>query len=226
MESTAEEIEEEPIQDGFCFHCSPEFHFSQYPLAGLVYAQAFRISKRTGRFHASLPNLAEYFRVSERTMIRVVKWLVREGFFEVVSKECFHPSVYHVLGHTEWAQKHGGRCATKQTLPWSGEKGDQLGVELWNASGRKLNYRAFQLKALRNTELSDEQILQAFRRFIENEDRRRREQGWRGRWQYVHWRFLKWLKGELTEAQLERLGLERFCLDIDREEADVSPIAV
>lgn len=154
--------------------------------------------------------MAAYFRVSRWTIARAIDQLVNMGFFEPINKECFHPSVYRVLGHCEWAEKHPGLCIVKETLPWSGEEGDRLGRDLWNVSGGKVKYKEFQLKALRNTGLSDDEILRAFQHLIANEFKRRKEGGWQGRYRHVPLRFLKWVNGTMGQGELDRLGLTAF----------------
>ena len=192
------------------FHCSPEYHFAQKPFAGLLYQWAFRLSKGSGSFHASQENIAAYFGVSRWTVARAIDHLLKLGFFEPISNELFQSSVYHVLGHDDWAGKHPGLCVAKETLPWSSEEGDRLGRDLWNASGGKVKYQQFQLAALRRTGLPDDEIVDAFRQFIGNENRRRKEGGWRGRWHSVQRRFYRWLSGTMGQGELDRLGLAAF----------------
>lgn len=154
--------------------------------------------------------MAAYFGVSRWTIARAIDHLVKQGFFEPINEDRFHSSVYHVVAHREWAEKHPGQCTLKETLPWSGEEGDQLGRDLWNVSGGKVKYKEFQLKALRNTGLSDDEIVQAFRHLIDNENRRRKEGGWQGRWRPVPLRFLNWVTGTMGQRELDRLGLVAF----------------
>jgi len=99
----------------------------------------------------------------------------------------YQPRILHAFGvsryaHNKWAAKHPGCCAEKETLPWSGEKGDPLGVRLWNVSGGKVKYQPYQVKALRNTGLTDDQIATAFEEFVTAEQARREEGGWHGHW--------------------------------------------
>lgn len=204
-------------EPGFCqknppsrFHCSPEFHFAQNSLAGLLYSWARRLSKSSGRFHASQESIAVYLAVSRWTIARAINYLVKLGFFEPINEERFHPAVYRVLEHTEWVKKHPGQCAVKETFPWSGEDSDRLGRDLWNASGGKVKYQPFQLSALRKTGLSDDEIVHAFRHLIDKENRRRQDGGWRGRWGRIPFRFLSWINGSMGQGELERLGLAPF----------------
>lgn len=151
------------------YHCSPEWHLVRLiraPFAGVLYSFAFRIAKKSKRFHGSVLGLAEYFGVSRWKVQRAMKALVKHQFFVLVDKQAFCPSVYRVVSHKEWAQQHPGRCAVKEAFPWSAEEGDKLGVDLWNASGGKVKYQEYQVVALRKTGLTDDQIIAAFKTFF------------------------------------------------------------
>jgi hypothetical protein len=192
------------------YHCSPEWHMAQLtstPFAGPLYGFAYRISKKTQRFHGSVVGVAEHFGVSRSKVQRAIEALVTLGFFVVISKEPFSPSVYSVLSHKDWAEAHPGCCVVKEKFSWSGEVGDPLGVRLWSASGGKIRYQPYRLAALRKTGLSDEQIVSRFDEFITAEHERRQSQHWHGRWAVVSYRFLRWLTGKISPTELERLGL-------------------
>ncbi len=217
----------------FRYHCSPEWHLIQLtstPFAGLVYNFVFRISKGSGLFHGSAEGVARYFGVSRWTIQRAMQALVDLGFPVRVAQEAYTPSVYHVIGHKEWAAKHPGCCAEKETLPWSDETGDPLGVRLWSLSGGKVKYQSYQVKALRKTGLTDDQIAKAFEAFVTAEQARREEGGWHGRWGAVQPRFLRWITGRLPSDELERLGLQPFRTPSEPAEAACSscqkPVAV
>ncbi len=189
------------------YHCCPEWHLAgltHAPFAALLYPFAFRVAKESGRFHGSVVGIAGYFHVERGRVQRAIKALLDLGFFELVAKEPFQPSSYHVLSHKDWAPKHPGCCAVKETLPWSGEEGDPLGVRLWNASAGKVRYQPYQLAACRNTGLNDDEIVAAFKEFVANEEARRRAGGWHGRWGKVPLRFLRWLRVELGEEELKK----------------------
>jgi hypothetical protein len=209
-------MEAESNEDLFSnYHCSPEWHMAQLtstPFAGLLYGFAYRISKKTQRFHGSVVGVAEHFGVSRSKVQRAIKALVKLGVFVEINKEPFSPSVYRVLSHKEWAEAYPGRCAVKQKLPWSDEAGDPLGVRLWSASGGKIRYMPHKLAALRNTGLSDEQIVGHFEEFIAVENARRQSQRWHGRWAVVSYRFFQWLTGKISPNELEKLGLRPAAL--------------
>jgi hypothetical protein len=92
----------------------------------------------------------------------------------------------------------------------SGEPGDELGVRLYNASGGRIKYQPHKLAALRKTGLADDRIVEAFERFVGYENARRTAGGWHGRWGTVGFRFLRWLKDELSPAELDQFKLPRF----------------
>jgi hypothetical protein len=191
------------------YHCSPEWHLSRLrhtPFAGLLYSFARRISKESGRFHGSVVGMAEYFGVSRFTAQRAIAALVDLGFFVQVAREPFSPVVYRPVSHNDWAAKHPGNCAVKEWFPWSSEGGDELGVRLWNASGGKVKFMSFQLVALRNTGLSDEQIVAAFEEFVAAGQARRQAGGRNGHQGSVQSRFLRWLKGRAQQREPSRSG--------------------
>jgi hypothetical protein len=148
-----------------------------------------------------------------------MKALVELGFFVLIEQGFYTPSVYRVITHNEWAIEHPGCCAEKETLPWSEEKGDPLGVRLWNVSGGKMKYEPYQVKALRKTGLTDDQIAKAFEEFVTAEHARREEGGWHGRWGAVQPRFRRWITGQLPSDELEKLGLQPFCASAEPAEA-------
>ena len=196
---------------GSNYHCSPEWHLARLkhaPFAAPLYSFAFRISKKTGRFHGSVLGLAGHFKVSRWKVQRAIQALLDLEFFVVISQEPFSPSVYSVLSHAAWKKEHPGRCVVKEEFPWSGEEGDQLAMWLWNVSGGKVKYQPHKLAALRKTGLTDDQIVEQFETFVANENARRQDGGWHGRWAAAQYRFLRWLRGELPPDELERLGLQ------------------
>lgn len=200
--------------DEYSYHCSPEWHLAQLrhtPLAGLLYSFALRISKKSGRFHGSVLGIAEYFGVGRWKVQRALAALVDLGFFVRDLQERFTPTVYRVIAHKDWAAQHPGGCAVKAEFPWSTEEGDQLGKRLWNASGGKLKYKMFQLKTLRKTGLTDDQIVRAFEGFVGAEQTRRETQGLLGGWDKVQVHFRRWIAGEMQATELMRLGLNPFC---------------
>ncbi len=200
------------------YHCSPEWHLerlrdgegNRVPFAALLYPWALRISKKSQRFHASAEGIAEHFGRSIWTVIRALEALVAAGFFILIAKEKFRPSVYQVISHADWAQQHPGQCVVKEKMPWSDEPGDDLGKRLWNISGGKLKYQPYQLAALRGTGLDDLDITEAFTEFVAHENARRKAHNWLGRWKSVPHRFLRYLKGELREDELAKLGLQAY----------------
>lgn len=209
------------------YHCSPEWHLSRLvhaPLAGVLYSFALRISAKSGVFHGSVLGIADYFDVSRWKVQRAIKALVDSEFFVRVAQETFQPSVYHVICHNDWAAKHPGCCAVKETFPWSGEEGDPLGKRLWNASGGKIRYMSFQVVALRSTGLTDDQIAAAFDDFVAAFNARREASGRHGRWSTVQPQFLRWLTGRLQQEELAKLGLQPFRTSGGRDERLLSRI--
>jgi hypothetical protein len=195
------------------YHCTQEWHLTRLrdaeghkaPFAAILYPFAFRISKKSGRFHCSAVKIAEHFAVSEWTVLRAMRALMTAGFFDLINKEVFQSSVYRVVSHVEWAKAHPGGCAIRSTFPLSSERGDELGVRLFNASGGRLKYQPYKLAALRATGLSDDEIVKRFEDFVAHETARREAGGWHGPWKAVGYRFLQHLKGDHPQEELIRL---------------------
>ena len=194
------------------YHCTVEWHLARITnFASILYPFALRISKGSRRFFCSQEKLAAHFGVSRSTIRRAIKELVALGFFSLLAQEKFRPSLYRVLRHKEWVVEHPQRCAVKQTMPWSQEEGDPLGISFHNASGGRIKYEPYKLAALRNTGLSDDALVVRFEQFLGFEYRRRNNgaREWHGRWSGVHYRFLRWIKGELSKSELEQFFKSR-----------------
>ena len=168
------------------FHCSAEWHLQRMPskLAAAVYSWGRKLSYKSGVFSASAENVAIYFGVHRNTAQRTLEELADLGFFELMRIERFAPNVYRVIDHKEWAKKNPGGCVRKATFPWEGE-GDVLGRELYAISGQRVRFLPNQVKALRKLGLSDTQIKEEFRRFLDGAD-------YEGtRWKHAFYDFLK-----------------------------------
>lgn len=154
-------------------HCSAEWHLERldYPrLATAIYSIAFRISKNTGRFSVSYPNLAEYFDADERHVARAVRQLRQIEFFEWLAADPGHSCVYRPVPHSEWSRSHPGKCTEKIALPWDWE-GDPLGRQLFAiCDGRIKFFYPNVLKGMRNTGLSDAEIVECMKEFRRDGD--------------------------------------------------------
>lgn len=172
------------------YHCTAEWHLykSKSKLAVPLYYLALKLGKNTGLFSGSLQRVADYFQVSYKTAWTAAHVLEEKGFFDVKSEEEGKPTVYQIIRHKDWALAHPSKCAEKISFPWSNEKKDQLGVDLYAASGQRVNLYPNQLLALRNTGHTDEQILSRWKAFLIADDSHRRQ--WRG----AIFRFIQLLK--------------------------------
>jgi hypothetical protein len=148
------------------YHCCAEWHLAgMSPVCSLVYPFALRISKVSKKFSCSARGVAEFFRRNEKTVQRGYKELVEVGFFVLLQKGQFESSIYEVLPHTEWAALNPKQCAVKIEFPWTGE-GDPLGQRLYAASGGRIKFMPFQVKAYKETGFSDDDIVSLFERFL------------------------------------------------------------
>lgn len=191
------------------YHCSAEWHLSRLkdskdrkaPFAAILYPFAYRLSKKSGRFHCSAVRLAGHFGVSKWTIIRAMEALILAGFFVVISKELFQSTTYRVVSHKDWAKDHPGACAVKAAFPWSDESGDELGVRLHTASGGRTKWHPNLLASLRKTGLSDDQIVTRFDAFVRQEIERHQAEGRHGGWKSVPLKFAKYLKDEFFPSE-------------------------
>lgn len=152
-------------------YCSAEWHLARISglgekLAALIYSLSLRLSKKTGVFSPSIPTLAAYFDVDERTVRSAIKALVAIGFFEIIRKERGAPTTYRPIHHSDWSQKRPGMCTEKAEMPWDGEMQDTLGPELHAISGHRFKVYPNFLKGMRNTGHDDAAIREFFRSFI------------------------------------------------------------
>src|SRR5260370_15217598 len=95
------------------YHCSAEWHFAHLKgrgkfLAATLYSLAFHLSKNSGVFFASIPGLADYFGVSERTVRKALASLSTVGFLQIVARPRGRAVQYCAIGHKEWQQLHPG----------------------------------------------------------------------------------------------------------------------
>jgi hypothetical protein len=156
------------------YHCSAEWHLARLRGKGAYYAplvlsMALHLGKKSGVFSASIPRLATYFKATENTIRKAIHILVEQGFLEVISKEDGASICYLPLTHKEWAAKNPGRCTEKESMPWSNEPGDTLGVGLYAISGGRFRPYPNFVKAMRNTGLDDSAIVKHFRNFVQQE---------------------------------------------------------
>lgn len=154
------------------YQCSAEWHFAQFHgrgafFAATLYSFAFHLSKKSGVFFASIPKLALYFGVDERTVRKALQSLEKTGFFEIVSRSPGLSVHYRVVGHKDWAAAHSGKCATRNDeMPWSNEPQDPLGKLLYAISGGRFKPYPNFIKGMRNTEHNDTAIGEHFRAFL------------------------------------------------------------
>jgi hypothetical protein len=154
------------------YHCSAEWHFAHLSgrgrfFAATLYSFAFHLSKKTGRFWASIPRMAEYFGVTERTVRHALRHLEKTGFLEVVAKSVGQSVQYRPVGHKEWKVKNGAHCITKGTeVPYTNEPQDVLGRQLYAISAQRFKPYPNFVKGMRRIGMADELIVQHFKNFL------------------------------------------------------------
>jgi hypothetical protein len=149
------------------YHCTATWHLARMSkAAGLIYSLACVISKISHQFFCSAPNLAQYLDYERRQIYRALRELETARFLELISSRNFQTNVYRVVLHAEWAEKHPGKCATKQTFVWEAE-GDELGRQMYALSGGRYRFREHEVKILRKTGLTEKDILAEWQDFID-----------------------------------------------------------
>lgn len=192
------------------YHCSVEWHLWQLktrkgiktPFATVLYAFAYHLSKDSGVFYASAVRIAEHFNTSVWSVIRAMDALTIAGFFCVISKENFRSTMYRVVSHVDWAEAHPGQCVKKAALSKSGMKKDELGVRLHAKCGGRTKWYPYDLAALRQTNLDDNEIVNSFDMFVAQQIHGRQA----GEWESVPSKFRDYLSREVSDLGFK--GLE------------------
>jgi len=156
------------------YHCSAEWHFARLAgqgayTAALIYSHSLRLSKKSNVYSASVPRLAAYFSVDERTVRKAIRALVALGFFEILRAEAGCSINYKPIHHRDWCVKHPGRCTEKLEMPWANEQQDTLGPELHAISGHRFMVFPNFLKGMRKTGHDDAAVREHFRAFVQQE---------------------------------------------------------
>lgn len=148
-------------------YCSAEWHIEKHcpSPASSIYNIAYRVASKSGRFSVSYPRLAEYFHTSERSIRRAVHGLRDIGFFTLLAKEAGRKCTYQPIQHNAWKLQHGDQCLEKVATPDYWEK-DLLGQALFvQCDGRISFFYRNVLTGMRNTGLSDLEIVERMKKF-------------------------------------------------------------
>jgi hypothetical protein len=166
------------------FHCSAEWHLKSLNsrLACPLYTWGRRLSANSTNFFPSVESIANYFDCNRTTVFRALQELVAYGWAEIVRKEAGKPVVYRLIEHEEWSRNNPDCCTEKDTMPWEGQ-GDSLGKALYAASGGSAQFLPRQMKGLRSSGFSDNEITHEFQIFLD----RNTQKG--GEWKSVYYRF-------------------------------------
>ncbi|MGA8490398.1 MAG: hypothetical protein WB711_08260 [Terriglobales bacterium] len=117
-------------EDDLPAYCCSEFHFAQYSgpgstLVPLLYGISFHLSKLSGSFHLALDKLKPVLHTKDDLIYAAADLLVTDGFWIVTESENGKPVKYKPVGHTEWAQRHPGRCGEKIVIEYA-DSGSEL----------------------------------------------------------------------------------------------------
>ncbi len=167
------------------FLCSPEWHIMRLDSAVdatlALYSLAIRLTHAGKKnYHASVPQLMHHFDRSEATFHRAYGNLRKIGFFILVEsgKDNWEPNTFSVLPHDQWAKAHPNQCAVTFDNNWT-DGYDPLGIELFNVSGGKVKFRAFQIGWYRNNGLTDEEIVMLFKVWYPAHAKNQKGKKWR-----------------------------------------------
>jgi DNA-binding transcriptional ArsR family regulator len=147
------------------YHCTATWHLARMTkAASLIYSLACVISKDSGQFFCSAPNLAQYLGYERKQIYRGLRELEDAGFLELLRSQSFQSSVYRVVLHKEWAESNPESCASKHKFPWDGE-GDELGRKMFAISGGRHRFLTYQIGILRKSGISEAIILEEWQKF-------------------------------------------------------------
>jgi len=148
------------------FHCDIFWHLDGLSLR--IYLLASKIAYESGKFFASIGNLADYFDAGYSTVSEHLKHLTKEGFLEIVEQMPFRPTVYRVISHDEWASLHLKQCCQKETFPWTDDPlVDPLAQKFHSFSGGQIKFRENDMRGLQKLNLADEILVQDFSDYFE-----------------------------------------------------------
>jgi hypothetical protein len=123
-------------------------------------------------FHASAKTLAKFFKASERSIYRALSELETLKFFidlDAGKTPVGKTKRYQPVSHTDWQKSNPRRCAEKELMPWDGE-GDPLGRTLHAMSGDRVEFKAYQINAIRRNmqrwNLTEDNIKNYFPSFL------------------------------------------------------------
>jgi len=167
------------------FHCSQEWHFTKMKskIVFFVYSWGRGLSFKSKSFYPSAKNIADHLGFCRTAVLAALKEMVELGWAEVLNKEPGRPVQYRFVSHKEWAAANPGCCTVKDSSPWEHEKHDLLAQRLRNVAGGNVHFLKGQMKGLRESGLSDDQIETAFRAFLERNPHKGKE------WKRVYYHF-------------------------------------
>jgi|SRR3984885_834008 len=191
------------------FTCCTERHLVDSGLALAIYGKLHQLcygNEGGGVYFTTLEPLADFFAKPYGSIWRAVQALRKLGFLERVDTKLsngwqertfrFHTKSYRIVKHTEWAEKHPGKCYQALTMPWESH-GDPLARKLYVISEGNVVWYENMLKGLRRTGRTDDEIESDWRSFIKAQEITPLSNlGWRG----VRGKFLKHMK-ELVAAR-------------------------
>jgi hypothetical protein len=164
-------------------YCSAEWHFARMmgrgaALAPLLYNVICRVARDSGNFFVSLTKLAPYFNAVRQTLYNAADlleahdWLVpreqpdNDDWIMRGQSALGVPGQYRPVFHKEWADLHPDECCQKLDMPWAVD--DVLATRLFGITGGNTFFPNV-LRGWRNIGLTDDQIVDAARRFMDTD---------------------------------------------------------
>jgi len=150
-------------------HCSWEPHFYRMNsgLAWAIYSWGRSLSYKSNSFHVSIDYIAKHFGCDRKTVIEALREMVDSDWAEIRHKEPGRPVAYRFIDHDEWAIAHPDCCIVKDSSPWENEKHDLLAQRLHAASDGNAHFFPGQMKGLRKSDLSDDEIFARWEAFLQ-----------------------------------------------------------
>jgi hypothetical protein len=164
-------------------HCNAVYHLVRCHGAGSdyvlpLYDLSMIVGGKSGRFFPRLTELASYLNCHRNQLYLAADLLWKSGFWEVLSEVRGKPVEYRPLSHQDWVKVHlseaEATCCMKAAMPWDGEEQDPLAPLLYGVTGGAQFYPNV-LKGWRDKSgLTDEQILERAKEFMQSEEAQKR----------------------------------------------------
>lgn len=167
----------EPLsKDDVRFYCGSIYHLMRLSGRGAdavlpLYELSIRVGYKSGRFFARMTEIAIYLNCGRMNLYSSADLLVGSGFWKVLTATPGKAVEYKPISHEDWVAENPARseveCCKKLHMPWDDEEQDPLGKALYGVTGGTTFFPNV-LKGWRGIGLTDDQIIDATKRFMES----------------------------------------------------------